>query len=312
MRIAVINRDRCQPKKCIRECEYFCPPVRTGDETITFPDGKPVITENLCVGCGICVRKCPFGAISIINLPDELENPTHRYGKNGFALYGLPVPAVGKVTGLLGPNGIGKSTAVAILSGLLAPNLGRGASWEEVLDLTSGSALGDYLRRVVEKGVKTAYKPQYVDRIPKSFTGTVRALLERTDERGALSDLAGRMNLLPLMDREISGLSGGELQRVALARLLLISPEILILDEPTSMLDVSVQAEILTLLQELQEERKIAYLFISHDLDVLAAMASRVGILSAGRLVEIGAAEDVLHHPQHPYTQELVSSFSAL
>ena len=84
------------------------------------------------------------------------------------------------------------------------------------------------------------------------------------------------------------------------------------MDEPTSMLDVSVQAEILTLLQELQEERKIAYLFISHDLDVLAAMASRVGILSVGRLVEIGAAEDVLHHPQHPYTQELVSSFSAL
>lgn len=84
------------------------------------------------------------------------------------------------------------------------------------------------------------------------------------------------------------------------------------MDEPTSMLDVSVQAEILTLLQELQEDREIAYLFISHDLDVLAAMARRVGILSAGRLVEIGAAEDVLHHPQHPYTQELVRSFSAL
>ena len=111
---------------------------------------------------------------------------------------------------------------------------------------------------------------------------------------------------------ELGELSGGELQRVALARLLLLSPKVLILDEPTSMLDVSVQAEILTLLQELQEDRKIAYLFISHDLDVLAAMASRVGILSAGRLVEIGTAEDVLHHPQHPYTQELVSSFSAL
>ena len=128
-----------------------------------------------------------------------------------------------------------------------------------------------------------------------------------------MQEMLSRLQLRrELLSRYPAELSGGELQRVALARLLLISPEVLILDEPTSMLDVSVQAEILTLLQELQEERKIAYLFISHDLDVLAAMARRVGILSAGRLVEIGAAEDVLHHPQHPYTQELVRSFSAL
>ena len=123
MRIAIINRDRCQPRKCSKECEYFCPPVRTGDETIVFADGKPLITENLCVGCGICVRKCPFGAITITNLPEEMEDPVHRYGQNGFALYGLPVPIEGRVTGLLGPNGIGKSTAISILSGILRPNL---------------------------------------------------------------------------------------------------------------------------------------------------------------------------------------------
>ena len=135
--------------------------------------------------------------------------------------------------------------------------------------------------------------------------------MDRFEER--MQEMLSRLQLRrELLLRYPAELSGGELQRVALARLLLISPEVLILDEPTSMLDVSVQAEILTLLQELQEDREIAYLFISHDLDVLAAMARRVGILSAGRLVEIGAAEDVLHHPQHPYTQELVRSFFAL
>jgi len=277
MRIAVINRDRCQPRKCIRECEYFCPPVRTGDETVTFPDGKPVITENLCVGCGICVRKCPFGAISIINLPDELENPTHRYGENGFALYGLPVPTVGKVTGLLGPNGIGKSTAVAILSGLLAPNLGRGASWEEVLHLTSGSALGDYLRRVVEKGVKTAYKPQYIDRIPKSFTGTVRALLERTDERGALSDLAERMNLLPLMDREISGLSGGELQRVAIVACAARDADVYFFDEISPYLDIYQRINAARAIGDLAETK--AVMVVEHDLGLLDLLAENVHIV---------------------------------
>lgn len=277
MRIAVINRDRCQPRKCIRECEYFCPPVRTGDETVTFPDGKPVITENLCVGCGICVRKCPFGAISIINLPDELENPTHRYGENGFALYGLPVPAVGKVTGLLGPNGIGKSTAVAILSGLLAPNLGRGASWEEVLHLTSGSALGDYLRRVVEKGVKTAFKPQYIDRIPKSFTGTVRALLERTDERGALSDLAERMNLLPLMDREISGLSGGELQRVAIVACAARDADVYFFDEISPYLDIYQRINAARAIGDLAETK--AVMVVEHDLGLLDLLAENVHIV---------------------------------
>ena len=135
--------------------------------------------------------------------------------------------------------------------------------------------------------------------------------MDHFEER--MQEMLSRLQLRrELLSRYPVELSGGELQRVALARLLLISPEVLILDEPTSMLDVSVQAEILTLLQELQEDREIAYLFISHDLDVLAAMARRVGILSAGRLVEIGAAEDVLHHPPHPYTQELVRSFSAL
>ena len=118
-RIAVLDREKCQPKKCSMECKDFCPGVRVGDETITIgEDGKPVISEELCTGCGICVHKCPFDAIHIINLPEELEERcVHRYGLNGFALYGLPIPREGKVSGLIGRNGIGKTTALMILAG---------------------------------------------------------------------------------------------------------------------------------------------------------------------------------------------------
>jgi len=103
MRLAVLDKDRCQPKMCGVQCIKFCPRVRTGDETIIMgEDEKPVISEELCVGCGICVKRCPFDSIIIIGLPEKLKEPTHRYGKNGFALYGLPVPTVGKVSGILG------------------------------------------------------------------------------------------------------------------------------------------------------------------------------------------------------------------
>ena len=277
MRIAIINRDRCQPRKCSKECEYFCPPVRTGDETIVFEDGKPLITENLCVGCGICVRKCPFKAINITNLPEEMEDPVHRYGQNGFALYGLPVPVEGKVTGLLGPNGIGKSTAVSILSGVLRPNLARDASWDDVFQRFSGSALGDYLKKVADKGVRTSYKPQYVDRIPKSYSGRVRGLLEKTDERGALSDLVARLSLDKLLDREISSLSGGELQRVAIAAAAARDASFYFFDEISPYLDIYQRINVARILQDLARGR--AVMVVEHDLALLDLLAENVHLI---------------------------------
>ena len=277
MRIAVINRDRCQPRKCSKECEYFCPPVRTGDETIVFEDSKPLITENLCVGCGICVRKCPFGAITITNLPEEMEAPVHRYGQNGFALYGLPIPMEGKVTGILGQNGIGKSTAISILSGILKPNLGRNASWDEVLERFTGSALGDYLKKVADQGIKTAYKPQYVDRIPKSYSGPVRGLLDRTDERGALEGLVENLGLSRLMDREISGLSGGELQRVAIAATAARDAEFYFFDEISPYLDIHQRINVARILQNLAEGK--AVMVVEHDLALLDLLAEAVHLI---------------------------------
>jgi len=277
MRIAIINRDRCQPRKCSKECEYFCPPVRTGDETIVFVDSKPLITENLCVGCGICVRKCPFKAITITNLPEEMEDPVHRYGQNGFALYGLPVPIDGRVTGILGPNGIGKSTAISILSGILVPNLGKNASWDDVLQRFAGSAIGDYLRKVADKGVKTSYKPQYVDRIPKSYSGPVRGLLERTDERGALSDLIERLGLIKLIDREISSLSGGELQRVAIAATAARDANFYFFDEISPYLDIYQRINVARILQSLAKDK--AVMVVEHDLALLDLLAENVHLI---------------------------------
>jgi ATP-binding cassette subfamily E protein 1 len=277
MRIAIINRDRCQPRKCSKECEYFCPPVRTGDETVVFVDSKPIITENLCVGCGICVRKCPFGAITITNLPEEMEDPVHRYGQNGFALYGLPVPVNGRVTGILGPNGIGKSTAISILSGILRPNLGKDASWDDVLQRFAGSILGDYLKRVADKGVKTSYKPQYVDRIPKSYSGMVSGLLEKTDERGALSDLTSRLGISKLMDREISSLSGGELQRVAIAATAARDADFYFFDEISPYLDIYQRINSARILQSLAKEK--AVMVVEHDLALLDLLADNVHLI---------------------------------
>jgi ATP-binding cassette subfamily E protein 1 len=277
MRIAVINRDRCQPRKCSKECEYFCPPVRTGDETIVFVDNKPLITENLCVGCGICVRKCPFEAITITNLPEELENPIHRYGQNGFALYGLPIPVEGKVTGILGQNGIGKSTAVSILSGILRPNLGKNATWDEVLARFAGSAIGDYLKKVADRGIKTSYKPQYVDRIPKSYSGPVRGLLERTDERGALGELLEQLGLTRLLDREIESLSGGELQRVAIAAAAAREADFYFFDEISPYLDIYQRINVARILQALASEK--AVMVVEHDLALLDLLAENVHLI---------------------------------
>jgi ATP-binding cassette subfamily E protein 1 len=223
------------------------------------------------------VRKCPFGAINITNLPEEMEDPVHRYGQNGFALYGLPVPVDGRVTGLLGPNGIGKSTAVSILSGILRPNLGKNASWEDVFSRFAGSALGDYLKRVAEKGVKTSYKPQYVDRIPKSYKGLVRGLLEKTDERGALTDLVERLSIGKLMDREISSLSGGELQRVAIAATAARDANFYFFDEISPYLDIYQRINVARILQSIAKDR--AVMVVEHDLALLDLLADSIHLI---------------------------------
>jgi ATP-binding cassette subfamily E protein 1 len=280
MRIAVVHRDRCHSKKCGTECILYCPRVRTGDETVIIGEaGTAVVSEELCVGCGICIKKCPFAAIDIVSLPEELPHPTHRYGINAFALYGLPIPVKGKVTGLLGPNGIGKSTSIQILSGALRPNmgeLGREVPWKEILAHYAGTELFEYLRTVSEGRVKTATKPQYIDYIPRVFRGTVGDLLKTTDERGQLPRYVEAFSLSPLLDRAIDSLSGGELQRVAICACLSREADFYFLDEITPFLDIYQRMAAAALIRELAARRPL--MIVEHDLAILDLVADAVHI----------------------------------
>ncbi len=280
MRIAVVHKDRCHSRKCGTECILYCPRVRTGDETVIIgEDGKAWISEELCVGCGICVKKCPFEALDIISLPEELEQATHRYGENGFALYGLPTPVEGKVTGILGANGIGKSTAVKILSGQLKPNLGifdRETGWEEILKKYTGTELFEYLVTISEKKLKVAVKPQYIDYIPRVFSGTPRDLLKSTDERKKLSDYIEALTLSPILDHDISTLSGGELQRVAIAACLAREADFYFLDEITPFLDIYQRMAAARIIRDLAAIRPIV--IVEHDLAILDMLADTVHI----------------------------------
>lgn len=134
-------------------CKKSCPVVRTGKLCIEVDPSSKIafISERLCIGCGICPKKCPFDAINIINLPTNLETQvTHRYSANSFKLHRLPMPRPGQVLGLVGTNGIGKSTALKILAGKLKPNLGRyddPPDWEEILKYFRGSELQSEYKR---------------------------------------------------------------------------------------------------------------------------------------------------------------------
>ena len=284
MRIAVVFKDRCQPKRCNLECIAFCPPQRTGTEVIWIdPETtKAAISEETCIACGICVKKCPFDAIRIIGLPEELkEDLVHQYGKNAFRLFRLPVPKKGEVIGLLGPNGIGKTTAISLLSGELPPNLGhyrrKKAYWDDVLAYFAGTELHDYLEKIAGKELKTAIKPQYVDKLNKVYSGRVRDLLTRIDERGRLDELTSSLSLESFLDRDIAQLSGGELQRVAVAATMLKDVDIYFFDEPSSYLDIYQRLQVAKVIQSLSKDKYVVV--VEHDLAVLDFLADHVFLM---------------------------------
>ena len=166
------------------------------------------------------MKRCPFEAIQIINLPTNLEKETtHRYSANSFKLHRLPVPRPGQVLGLVGTNGIGKSTALKILAGKLKPNLGRfdnEPEWTDILKHFRGSELQNYFTKILEDNLKAIIKPQYVDHIPRAVQGKVREILANKNERDNIDQMNDMLDLMDVQDREIGQLSGGELQRFAI------------------------------------------------------------------------------------------------
>jgi ATP-binding cassette, sub-family E, member 1 len=278
-RIAILLEDRCHPKECQWECQTYCPPVRMGQECIIEgPTGKPIISETLCIGCGICVHKCPFDAIKILNTPEaDPAEIVHRYGYNGFRMYRLPIPPSTGITGLLGPNGTGKSTALRLLSGATTPNLGdyeAPPSWEKVLAHYRGTALRAHFERVARGELKAVLKPQYVDAIAETPM-TAREYVLEGGERGAATLAA--VGLEARADRPLRDLSGGELQLASIARTLSSDADLYLIDEPSSYLDIVHRLEVARLLRRLGETKSVVV--VEHDLALLDYLADQAHLI---------------------------------
>ena len=278
-RIAVMNYDKCKPKKCNQLCIKFCPMVRSRVEAVRFEENKILISEKLCSGCGICVKKCPFKAISIVNLPDELEKDcSHRFGENAFKLFRLPMPLPGTVLGLLGQNGIGKSTTLKVLAGEFKPNLGNFTNppdWNTIIQYYRGSSLQEYFQKMSQGNLVVSHKPQYVDRIPKAIQGKVSELLERVDQRKILNKLGEELELKKIWDRKLDVLSGGELQRVAVTAALCREADVYLFDEPSSYLDVKQRLEVAKAIRSLKEQQK-TIVVAEHDLAIIDYLSDQI------------------------------------
>jgi len=303
MRIAVLNTDRCKPGKCSpfgeKPCIKYCPKVRTGDKTIVLSqDSKRVIiTESLCTGCGICIKKCPFNAICIVNLPDPLKNQmTYRYGPDQFSLFRMAIPKKGKVLGLIGENGIGKSTMLKILSGDLKLNLGRfeenAPDDNEIINFFKGSELQQYFIDLKKNKTKIVLKPQDITIIPKFVSGKVFDLLTKNDVEDKLDEITDQLNLSEIIDRDISVLSGGELQRVAIAAGYLKDGDIYLIDEPSSYLDVSERINIAKLIRSLTKRNKII-IVVEHDLAILDYLSDYISLFYG-----VPSVYGIISHPQ--------------
>lgn len=215
----------------------------------------------------------------------------------------------GETVGITGASGAGKSTLARVVMGLLREDGG------------SINFQGKTLTKISSKEMKKARKKmQMLFQNPASSLNPRMKIKESMEEPERVhemnisdEEIHGMMERLQLrqelMERYPYQLSGGELQRVCLGRLLLLKPKLLILDEPTSMLDVSVQAQIIGILKERQREENISYLFISHDLGLLKACCHRIGILKQGKLVEMSDTETLFQKTKDRYTKELISAF---
>ena len=283
-RVAVLDEELCQPKKCGLECIVYCPVNKTGGECIIQrpEDGKAVIAEDLCTGCGICIKKCPFDAIVIVNLAKELTtDKVHQYGINSFRFYRLPAPKKGGVVGLVGRNGMGKSTIVNILSGNMKPNLGKydqEVSWDEVLKYYQGTEMKSHFEKIANGTMRASIKPQLVYLIPKAFKGTTKELLKKYDERKVTDKLVPQLGLQNILDRDVSQLSGGELQRLAVAVAAAKDADYYFFDEPSSYNDVYQRLAVAKVMRELAETGK-SVMVVEHDMTLLDYLSDYVHII---------------------------------
>ena len=283
-RVAVLDKELCQPKKCGLECIKYCPVNKSGADCIVLNEeiGKAQIDENLCNGCGICVKVCPFDAITIVNLAEELgTEKIHQFGMNSFRVYKIPTPKKGQVMGLLGRNGMGKTTIISILSGNLKPNLGNYTSppeWNDILKYFHGTELKSHFEKISNGQIKVSIKPQQVYNLTKVFTGTARELLEKYDERNVMPDLVRELELQNSMENRLGELSGGELQRLAVAVAASKEADFYFFDEPSSYNDVFQRIGVARVIQGLAKLEK-SVMVVEHDLTELDYLSDFIEVL---------------------------------
>ena len=216
--------------------------------------------------------------------------------------------APGESFGLVGESGCGKTTLIRMMLGLVPPTSGTA----EIL----GDPIATIDRRHLTRRIQPVFQDPYASLDPRRTIGDIvlqplvaHRLGTRASRKATALSLMDRVGLpRRLVNSYPNQLSGGQRQRVAIARALSINPEVLICDEPTSALDVSVQSQVLNLLKTLKQEMGLTMVFVSHNLAVIRHMATRVAVMYAGEIVEIGQTEQIFHAPRHPYTRALLGS----
>ncbi len=281
--VVVIDQDKIEPDLARETVINFDPLNRSGKEGGFYIDENEELhieEDDVMEAHRMAIKKYPYeNAIKMVQLPHEEGEKVHQFSSNSFRLYGLPIPEAGRVVGILGENGIGKTTALEILAGKIKPNLGRYGEepdWKEIKKKYRGTGLQGHIEKLASGDVNAAFKPQKVEAIPEVYDGNVRDLLEENRERLSVEEVADRLDIEKLLDRELGQLSGGELQRVAIASTLLKDRDIYMIDEPSSFLDVSQRLRVGREIRKLGQERPV--LVVEHDLATLDLVADSIHI----------------------------------
>ena len=236
----------------------------------------------------------------------------HFTAVDGVSLQIVP----GETFAVVGESGCGKTTLARMLLRLIEPDSGK--IFFAGRDLT---AVGSAELRAARRQLQMVFQDPYASLNPRMRVGEIvaepLAIHEPQLTRGERVHRALAMLQRVGLNAEFAGrypheFSGGQRQRIGIARALILRPKLVVADEPVSALDVSVAAQVLVLLQELQREFGLTYLLISHSLPVIAQVATRIAVMRGGKFVELGKTEQVLRHPQHPYTQELLAAVPEL
>ncbi len=281
MRLAIVHKEKCKPTACGQECKKFCPVEKKEADSCVTVKSKARIDEKTCVGCGICVRRCPFEAIEIINLPSvKEEDIVYRFGENGFALYGLPEPKIGHVLGLLGRNGIGKSTAIEILAGKIKVDVSafKGTELQKYFDNLFGK-LGTSLAicrssTQLLQQKKVAYKPQNLSSLAVDVK--VMELLKKRGKVEEIKKLAKELNVSGVLENKMNKLSGGELQRIAILAASLGDADIYFYDEPLAFLDISERLRVSDFIARIAKDKTVVV--VEHDLLILDYLTDYLNI----------------------------------